>query len=269
MFGDGTVKYRHGIAIAQVITFSVSLAFSIWFYLRGCIGWFCIGMLSIIRLVGASCMLGTINKDADGLWAGVFVCESLGMILIIFLLLEMLERINKTHPTTPRLVFIIPQLLTWIDIGISIAGFIAVTHKEHALLPTPYSRTGIALIFAIYLWTVGVFLTFYLHRGSFATVEKKTCLCVAICVPILAVRVTYSLIFVITADMAWNAVKGDSSRYLGMTMVPELGIVALCTWTILGIPALEKEKKKKKKKKRKGGKDVEGDAGSQEIPLVR
>ncbi|KAH8427405.1 uncharacterized protein LDX57_005120 [Aspergillus melleus] len=265
MFGDGTLQYRHGIAAAQVVTFTVSLAFSIWFCLRGRIGWFCIGMLSIIRLVSASCMLCTINKDADGLWAAVFVCESLGMILIIFLLLEMLERINKTHPTTPRLVFIIPQLLTYLDICISIAGFIAVTKKEHALLPTPYSRAGTALIVLIYLWTVGVFLTFHLHRSSFPAIENRTCLCVAICVPILAVRVTYSLVFVITADMAWNAVKGNPGRCLGMMMLPELGIVGLCTWMIWAIPALEKEERKKGR----GGKDVEGDAGSQDIPLVR
>ncbi|KAK1139138.1 hypothetical protein N8T08_001261 [Aspergillus melleus] len=173
MFGDGTFQYRHGIAVAQVVTFTISLAFSIWFSLRGRIGWFCIGMLSIIRLVGASCMLGTINKDADGLWAGVFVCESPGMILILFLLPEMLDRINKSNPTTPRLAFLIPQLLTYLDICISIAGFIAITKKEHALLPTSYSRAGTALIVAIYLWTVGVFLTFHLHRSRFPTTEKK------------------------------------------------------------------------------------------------
>lgn len=92
MFGNGTFQYRHGIAVSQVVFFTMSLTFSVSFYIRRQIGWFCIGVLSMIRLVGASCMLGTIHKDSDGLWAGVFVCESLGIILIIFLLLEMLER---------------------------------------------------------------------------------------------------------------------------------------------------------------------------------
>lgn len=92
MFGNGTFQYRHGIAVSQVVFFTISLTFSVSFYIRRQIGWFCIGVLSMIRLVGASCMLGTIHKDSDGLWAGVFVCESLGIILIIFLLLEMLER---------------------------------------------------------------------------------------------------------------------------------------------------------------------------------
>lgn len=94
MYGDGTFQYRHGIAVAQIIAFALSLVFSISFYLCRRVGWFCIGVLSIIRLVGAGCTLGTINKDSDGLWAGVFVCESLGMILIIFLLLQILERMH-------------------------------------------------------------------------------------------------------------------------------------------------------------------------------
>lgn len=37
-------------------------------------------------------MLGTVTKDGNGLWAGVFVCETLGVLPLIFTLLEMTER---------------------------------------------------------------------------------------------------------------------------------------------------------------------------------
>jgi len=57
-------------------------------------------------------------------------------------------------------------------------------------------------------------------------------MCVAACVPILFVRVLYSLIFVITANMTWNAVKGNPTAYLLMTMIPEVALVALCIFTI-------------------------------------
>lgn len=39
-------------------------------------------------------MLGTVTKDSDGLWGGVFVCESLGVLLLIFTLVEMMERMH-------------------------------------------------------------------------------------------------------------------------------------------------------------------------------
>lgn len=94
---DGTFTYRDGISVAQIAVFSPPLLFALYFtYIRR-IGWFCIGVFSLLRLVGASCKLAAINNDARGLSAAVFVCESLGMILIIFLLLEMLER---TYATT-------------------------------------------------------------------------------------------------------------------------------------------------------------------------
>ena len=90
--GDGIFRFRDGIAIAQVILFSVSFFYAVHFRWRRQIGWFCIGGFSILRAVGAGCMIGTVKRDSDSLWAGIFVCESLGVLLLIFTLLEMLHR---------------------------------------------------------------------------------------------------------------------------------------------------------------------------------
>lgn len=91
--GDGVIGFRDGIAIAQIAIFSISFLYAYQFRRTGRIGWFCIGVFSILRLVGAGCMLGTVKEDKDSLWAGVFVCESLGILLLIFTLLEMLNRV--------------------------------------------------------------------------------------------------------------------------------------------------------------------------------
>lgn len=90
--GDGIVRFRDGIAIAQIILFSISLLYAYYFKRTRRIGWFCIGVFSLLRLIGAGCMLGTVTKDSNGLWAGVFVCESLGVLLLIFTLLEMVAK---------------------------------------------------------------------------------------------------------------------------------------------------------------------------------
>ncbi|PLN83559.1 hypothetical protein BDW42DRAFT_164668 [Aspergillus taichungensis] len=263
--GDGVFRYRDGIAVAQVVLFSAAVLAALRFRWTRRIGWFCIGVLSIFRLVSASCMLQTIHHDTDNYWAAIFVCESLGVLLIIFLLLEMLERINKVIPVIHRYLFVVPQVITWIDIGISIGGFVAVKQKEHnQLLPTPYSRAGIAILFVIYLWQVGTFVAFWLRRKDFPLLEHRLLMSVAICVPILAIRIVYSLIFIITADMTWNAVKGDSTAYLMMTMLPEVAITAIATVTIFQIPPLGQQQKMESK--RMG--DTESHRGSQNIPLV-
>jgi len=90
--GDGVFGYRHGIATAQLILFLIALCLAVFFKLGHRNGWFCIGVFSIFRVVGAGCMLGTITNDASSVWAGVFVCESLGMVLIVFLLIEFMAR---------------------------------------------------------------------------------------------------------------------------------------------------------------------------------
>lgn len=90
--GDGTIHYRDALSIVQLILFTPALLFAYYFRRTHRIGWFCIGVFSLLRLIGAGCMLGTVTKDSDGLWGGVFVCESLGVLLLIFTLLEMMER---------------------------------------------------------------------------------------------------------------------------------------------------------------------------------
>ncbi|KAH5192054.1 hypothetical protein HBH76_076810 [Parastagonospora nodorum] len=235
--GDGQIHFRDGIAIFQVVLFAVSFFVGYYFRWTRRICWFTLGGFSLIRCVGAGCMLGTVNRDSSGLWAGVFVCESLGVLLLIFALFEMLGRIDKTAHVVHERVFWIPQILTWIDIGISIGGFVIVTKKEHnKLLPTPWSRAGIAILFLIYLYTLGVWVYFWTQRHRYDAEDYTLAICAGIGLPFLFVRVLYSLIFVITADMMWNAVKGSPVAYLLMTMLLEVAFVTVCCFSVLKTP---------------------------------
>ncbi|KAF2261387.1 hypothetical protein CC78DRAFT_619441 [Lojkania enalia] len=248
--GDGIFRFRDGIAIAQIVVFSISFWYALHFRWERKIGWFCIGFFSILRVVGAGCMVGTVKHDSKGLWTGVFVCESLGILLLIFTLLEMMETINKVVHTVHKWTFIIPQILTWIDIGISIGGYVTVAKKESGQLdPTPWSRASTAVMVAIVLYTVGVYVYFWLCRNKFAREEGWIIICVGVCVPLLLVRTAYSLIFVITADRTWNAVKGSPAPYLVMTFLPELAFIVACTFTIRNISPMAVVEQRKQDQK--------------------
>ncbi len=146
-----------------------------------------------------------------------------------------------------RWIFIIPQVLTTIDIGISVGGFVTVSQKESGqLLPTPYSRAGVAILAVIFLFTAGLLAYFYHRRRQYAHEENRLIVCVGFCIPLLLVRILYSVIFVVTADMTWNAVKGSPTAYLLMTMLPEVALIAACTFTITKVSPLEKQDQKKK-----------------------
>ncbi|OKP13558.1 hypothetical protein PENSUB_749 [Penicillium subrubescens] len=157
----------------------------------------------------------------------------------------MLGRINKVVTIVAKLMFWIPSIVTWIDIGISIGGWVSVTQAEHSLAPTPWSRASIALLAFIYLYLVGIFILFWLHKAEYFAEERWALAGVAFCVPLLAIRVAYSLIFVITGNIAFNAMKGNPTLYLIMTMLPEFFIIAACTYIIATrISPLVKTRKK-------------------------
>jgi hypothetical protein len=146
---------------------------------------------------------------------------------------------------------------------------VAVKNREHnQLQPSPYSRAGIAILFVIYLWMAGTFVFFWLRRVDYPTIERRTVNCVGGCVPVLAIRIVYSLIFIITADMTWNAVKGDSTAYLFMIMLPKVAIVALTSATIMRIPPLAREKRKEACDVPGNRPDDRESRRSQSVPLV-
>lgn len=85
-------------------------------------------------------------------------------------------------------------------------------------------------------------------------------MCVAVCCPLLLVRVLYSVTFVITADMTWNAIKGSPTAYLLMTMLPEVAFVGVCTFTIWGVSPMKEGGQDGKDPRAQEGEDSERSA---------
>ncbi|WQF79220.1 hypothetical protein CDEST_04234 [Colletotrichum destructivum] len=86
-------QYRDGVAIAQIVFFFLFLCFGVLFRIQKKMGWFGILFISTIRIVGAGCMLGTITNGSRAVWATIFVCESLGLVLLTFVLIDFLKRV--------------------------------------------------------------------------------------------------------------------------------------------------------------------------------
>lgn len=105
-------------------------------------------------------------------------------------------------------------------------------HVEHPLLPTAWSQASMGLLAIIYVYLVGVFVLFWLHRHENFEEERWTLNGVTVCIPLLAIRLAYSLIFIISSDMKFNAIKGNPTAYLTMTMLPEVAIIIVCTYVI-------------------------------------
>lgn len=155
---------------------------------------------------------------------------------------------NKVIHIVGKWIFWAPSIITWIDIGISIGGWVSVTNAEHPLLPTAWSQASLGLLAGIYAYLVGVFVLFWFHRHEYFEEERWSLNGVSISIPLLAIRLAYSLVFTITGNMKFNAIKGNPTAYLIMTMLPEVLIIFVCTYVIFAkISPLQKGVKQPKR----------------------
>jgi len=91
----GTVKYRDGIAILQIIAFAPAILCAIALMRRHGItlAWWLITMFTLARLVGASAQLITIQHPGIGADITILVTLYLGISPLVFLCWSMLLRV--------------------------------------------------------------------------------------------------------------------------------------------------------------------------------
>ncbi|KAH7144152.1 hypothetical protein B0J13DRAFT_40627 [Dactylonectria estremocensis] len=236
-------QFRDGVAVAQIPLFSIFLFYGILFQRQHKNGWFGISFFSAIRLIGASCMLATIHSDSRGVWAAVFVCESLGLVLITFVLLNLLQRANTFVKVLTQWHFRIPELICWAGIGISIADYVSASSKENAMEPSSLTRIGIGLFVSLYVWTGYLFVLITQKWKHVPSQETRSLVCFGSTIPLMATRIAYTVTFVATGNEKYSAVVGDALIYLLMTMLMEVSILALVVWAICGLPGMTQNAK--------------------------
>lgn len=92
------IDYRHGISILELIAFVPSLFMSVllaWRHGFGrTAGWYFFILFSLLRVVGNSCYLATLNDpESRGLYTAYAICSSIGMSPLLFGLLYNLSRV--------------------------------------------------------------------------------------------------------------------------------------------------------------------------------
>ncbi|KAF6825063.1 hypothetical protein CPLU01_10516 [Colletotrichum plurivorum] len=232
--------YRDGVAIAQILVFSVFLNFGILFRFQKRVGYFGISFISTIRVIGAGCMLATMTNDSRGVWAAIFVCESLGLVLLTFVLLDLLKRVNSFVRVLTPWHFRIPELICWAGLAISIADYvIASRKKDNAMAPGALTQAGVGLFAALYFWGVILFAMLAQKWKLVPEAERRSLVGFGASFPFMVVRISYTIAYVSTGERRFSAVNGDTTMYLFMTFLMEVAILGLVVWTIWGLERLQ------------------------------
>ncbi|KAK1957415.1 hypothetical protein LY78DRAFT_751229 [Colletotrichum sublineola] len=232
-------RYRDGVAIAQIIMFSLFLCFGILFRVQKKMGWFGVSFISTIRIIGAGCMLGTITNNSRAVWATIFVCESLGLVLLTFTLLDLLKRVNSFLQVLTQWHFRIPELICWAGLAISIADYALASKKtDNAMAPGSLTKAGVGLFAALYFWGVLLFIFLARKWKQVPNSERRSLIGFATCFPFMVVRISYTIAYVSTGARRFSAVNGDTTTYLLMAMLMEVAVLACAVWTIWGLDRL-------------------------------
>ncbi|KAH7154803.1 hypothetical protein DER46DRAFT_510274 [Fusarium sp. MPI-SDFR-AT-0072] len=230
-------QLRDGIAAAQIPIFTVFFLFGVFFGIRNKDGWISVALFSSIRITGASCLLAAFTTGSSSVWAAAFVLESLGLVLLTFVLLGLLKKTNTHLQVLTDWHFRIPELICWAGVGVSVADYIGARHREDPMAPSSLSRVSVGLFAALFAWTALLFLRLVREWKLLSTTQRRCMIGVGAALPFMTVRTIHSLIYTITTNEIFSPVSGSGVIYLFMTMLPEVGVLTSVVWTMMGLPS--------------------------------
>ncbi|KAH8429772.1 uncharacterized protein LDX57_007444 [Aspergillus melleus] len=230
----GSVTYRDGLAILQLIAYLPSFfvaAFLVFRHgIRTSSGFIFLVIFTIVRVVGAACELATINNPSTGIYTAAAICSSIGLSPLLMTCSGLLSRVNlsMSSPAIHPRGFGLYRIVTIVALALTIAGLtsdMSVEGMEH-----PNARVKVGMILYVVCW-VGLCVLLailYLRRSSIGKGEDRALLAVAISAPLLLVRIIYAMLIFFLANSTFNALDGNNTASLLMSVLEEIGVVIVC-----------------------------------------
>ncbi|KAI0543579.1 hypothetical protein F4679DRAFT_590339 [Xylaria curta] len=259
------LNFRDATAIVQLAFFA--------FYLFGGLflchkhgwhragGWSIVVIFSLLRLIGASFQLTTINHPTRVIYAGALVTESIGIAPLIGISAGMLGRLNGwLYKPISRLYFslIFAASLTGIGLASGSAAITPPANSPSPWVPNSLNKAADAVFAAEFGATALIFFIILAHKIELPQIEVRLLWAVAAASPFVAIRLAFGLLFAFSGQLRFNILVGNTIIYLFMSVLPEIIAVGIAVLIGLTLPAptppsqaTSKEEKKHKFKKQK------------------
>ncbi|KAG0159650.1 hypothetical protein PDIDSM_7173 [Penicillium digitatum] len=134
---------------------------------------------------------------------------------------------RKTANPLPAMIFRLLQISALIGVTLSITGTTKNFSISHMMVNT---ETKFGLIFYIICWigVFGLFLPILQRAQSIEDGEHRLLLAVGISLPLILVRLIYSLIFSFGHKAEFDAMSGNITIQLVMSILEEMLVVFVC-----------------------------------------
>ncbi|KAL4893724.1 hypothetical protein BDV59DRAFT_201499 [Aspergillus ambiguus] len=233
----GTVTYRDGIAILQLIIFPFVMAVALFIWNRT--GWRVGGKvwrypvtLSLIRIAGSISSLLTINHDSREVETAVVVCALIGLAPLLLTYVGLLRQIDTEPKMPPRFL----NFLTIVGIVGLIVGIAGVSSSD-GIHSNGIVKASMGIFLALFAIALLVTAWLFLQlRGSLREFQKKLFLATVLSSPFVLVRLVYSAMADYSNNPDFNVYDGNTTIYLCMDVLEE--IVAMAITMALGMSAV-------------------------------
>ncbi|KAL7823444.1 hypothetical protein V8C26DRAFT_386540 [Trichoderma gracile] len=183
-------------------------------------------ILSLARIIGASLRLATISSpDNIDLYIGWMTLEGIGLAPLIMLSLGLLSRVFVSIQSKGR-ILIRPQHQKFIEllmllaiilliVGGTQSNFTVVDGKPKVEYST-VSHAALGILIAITALLAFAIVLAVLNQSHVGAGEHRIIFAVAVCFPLIVVRLTYSCLIIL------GGITSNAGLYLGMSSLMEM-----------------------------------------------
>jgi len=247
-----TVSYRDGIAILQLVFFVPALFLAVLLCVRHGFGrnagWLFLVVFSLTRILGSSFYLAANNQPRTSwLYVAAAVCSSIGLGPLVLLCVGLVSRVNDGlqragKSIVPSITFRLIAMTALIGLILLIVGNTnssgAIT--GHGSIST-LSKAGTVLFLLVLIALAVVWALCLVRKPYIQHDEKRILLIVGLSLPLLLVRMIYSLIYIFSGDVKFSSIIGSPTIYLCVDVLMEILVILIAMSIGLTLRVIPKE----------------------------
>ncbi|KAH8897169.1 hypothetical protein GQ53DRAFT_742997 [Thozetella sp. PMI_491] len=244
------LSIRDRISIAEICFYAPILLASLFLFiyhgLRRNTAWFFLIVFSLIRISGAALQLETIQQPFSiPIYTGALILQNIGisplMLVVLSLLGRLLSLVRQSREIILRPIYLhVIQALVSLGLILSIVGGVKASDRfsKTGMFQMPVEgEGGLGVICAGY----GLLLLATGILSLYATIipegERRLLPAVWLSLPFILVRIVYGCLATYTTDPTFNQLVGDANYFLGLAVVMEMAVAAICAGAGLTLKA--------------------------------
>ena len=237
---------NHGILGAvEIAFFSPVLLISIFICIRHGfnrrLGWFYLLTLSLLRLIGASCLLyaQANNDNSKDLLSAYYVCSSIGTAPLLLALMGFLTRINNgmDHKGLSSQVWRPIQVAALTALALAIVGgtYQGGTKPSEVKLGHELNEVAACIFMAIWAALTGITGITFLRISHVRLIERKLLYAGLASIPFLLVRVVYAVAVSFSRDPSSPLYQYNVNIYVSALMQFAMEAIVVIFYVTAGV----------------------------------